>query len=73
MTSTTVLLKGKYIGLTYKEILDKDINYCLFILSLRFVSNELKEFKEWLSLNIEEAKVAHLKRKADAMAKQLLG
>ena len=49
MTATTFLLKGKYSGLQYKDILNKDLNYCLFINELKYPSAEMLDFKNYLN------------------------
>lgn len=49
MTATTFLLRGKYSGLQYKDILNKDLNYCLFINELKYPSPEMLDFKNYLN------------------------
>lgn len=48
----TLITFGKHSGMDYEIILNKDISYCEFI--HRCPENDkTKEFKDWLSLNIE--------------------
>jgi len=49
MSSTTFLLKGKYAGSTYSEILSKDLNYCLFLTTIKYPSPEIKTFVDYLN------------------------
>lgn len=44
---------GKYSGYKYEDILQKDLPYCEFMLSLKYVKKENSEFVEWLKLNIQ--------------------
>lgn len=44
----TTIMFGKYLGLTYKELLHKDINYCLWLDSLRFTNNTNKNIIAYL-------------------------
>lgn len=70
--SSTILYKGKYAGSTYEEILTKDINYCLFIDSMKFPSKDMKKFQEWLqSLNLEVAKEKHRLKEIERINKVL--
>lgn len=71
MTSTTILLKGKYLGSTFQDVLLKDLNYCKFIISLKFPSVDMKEFQDWLKVNIDEAIAKHIERELAKMAKRL--
>jgi len=56
MKLNTLLLKGKYTGSTYGDVLNKDLNYCEFIVNMKYVSAELKDFQNWLDCNIVEAR-----------------
>jgi hypothetical protein len=49
MSATTFLLKGKYSGSTFEEILNKDLNYCLFLIDIKYPSEEIKTFVNWLT------------------------
>lgn len=71
MTSTTILLKGKYLGSTFQDILEKDLNYCKFIVSLKFPSKDIKEFQDWLKVNIDEAIAKYVEHELAKMAKRL--
>ena len=44
---------GKYAGHEFEDILQKDLPYCEFMLSLRFVKKENRDFVEWLKLNVQ--------------------
>ena len=47
-----LILFGKYHGLTYQQLIDKDINYCKFI--ARCPANQKTEdFKHFLDKNLE--------------------
>jgi len=59
MTLNTLLLKGKYMGSTYGDVLTKDLNYCEFIVNMKYVSAELKDFQKWLDCNIVEARAKY--------------
>ena len=48
----TLITFGKYAGITYQELLKKDINYCKFIDSCP-VNDKTKDFKEFLSSNLQ--------------------
>ena len=44
---------GKYSGLQFEDILQRDLPYCEFMLSLKYVKKENSDFVEWLKLNIQ--------------------
>lgn len=72
MTATTVLMKGKYSGMTFEDILHKDINYCSFIMGMKFVSKDLQDFKNWLDITFDVAYELHVKRELDRVAQRHL-
>lgn len=72
MTATTILMKGKYSGMTFEDILHKDINYCAFINEMKFVSKELQDFKNWLSITFDVAYELHVTRELDRVSKRHL-
>ncbi len=53
--SDSILLKGKHNGSTYQHVLDNDLPYCEYLLTLKFVTKEFKPFIEWLNDNIQKA------------------
>ena len=51
-----ILFGQKYQGLTFQQVLDKDLPYCEFIHRCR--SNEKTEsFKKFLEVNIQDARI----------------
>lgn len=46
------LIKGKYINENFEDVLQKDLPYCEYILSMKYVSKEFAEFKDWLQHHI---------------------
>lgn len=64
------LLKGKYAGYSFAEVLDKDIGYCQFVNKLEFLSPEMKEFSDWLSFN-DRLQARYSKRILDLTIKRL--
>ena len=68
---SAVILKGKYLGSTFQEVLDKDLNYCRFILALKFPSVEMKEFQDFLKDNIDAAIEKYVKLQQEIIAKRL--
>lgn len=48
------LKKGKYKGLSFKEILDKDYNYCNWILGLDDLTEDFQQFKTYIEKNINK-------------------
>jgi hypothetical protein len=58
---------GKYSGLSYEALLDKDINYCKFIDSCP-PNAKTKHFKEYLSTNLQTYLI---KIQQDQIKKQL--
>lgn len=69
--SSTILLKGKYSGSSFQDIIDKDLNYCKFIESLKFASKEFKEFQDWLVLALPIAIEKHIAKELERIHKQL--
>lgn len=59
-------LTGKYSGLEFEDILEKDLPYCEFMLSLKFVKAENEAFIEFLQANIDSAR---LKKRVAAIAR----
>ena len=43
---------GKYSGQQFEDILERDLPYCEFMLSLKFVKKENKDLVEWLKINV---------------------
>ena len=68
---STLLLKGKYTGSTFEEVLDHDLNYCDFISKMKFVSKELKDFKDWLAVNLPAGVEKHRQAELARINKQL--
>lgn len=64
--TNTILLHGKHAGHTFTEILAKDLPYCEFMLSLKFVKPHFVDFVEFLKGNvpraIQEAKLRQVNR-----------
>lgn len=50
-----ILLHGKYSGFTFEEILKKDLPYCNFMKSLKFVKPHFQAFIDFLDINLEKA------------------
>lgn len=68
----TVLLQGKYVGLTYEDVLEKDIHYCKFINEMKFTSIGMKDFQLWLRGGALDAGVKnHIAVELEKMAKRL--
>lgn len=59
-------LTGKYTGLEFEDILEKDLPYCEFMLSLHFVKKENEPFIDFLQANIDAAR---LKKRVAAIAR----
>lgn len=70
MPNNTILHKGKYYGYTFEDILKKDLNYCNFIMSLKYASADMKDFQDWLKVNIDEAKKAFADKESERINKQ---
>lgn len=64
MSDNKIILFGKYQGLTYKQVLIKDINYCKFIHQCPS-NDKTAEFKEYLVLNLEKQLTENAKKKID--------
>lgn len=52
MSSDQVVLFGKYSGLTFEQVLEKDINYCTFIDNCP-PNKKTEDFKEYLKINLQ--------------------
>jgi hypothetical protein len=52
MSSDQVVLFGKYSGLTFEQVLEKDINYCTFIDNCP-ANKKTEDFKEYLKINLQ--------------------
>ena len=48
-----IQLVGKYQGVPFEDILKKDLPYCEFMLSLKFVKKENQPLVDWLKVNID--------------------
>lgn len=70
MSPSTLLLKGKYSGSTFESILAKDLNYCNFIMTLRFPTPEMKDFQDWLKVNIHDARIAFAEKESSRINRQ---
>jgi hypothetical protein len=46
--SDNVILFGKYIGLTYEELVEKDLNYCKFLLSFKYTNSKNEDLIKYL-------------------------
>lgn len=67
MSENNIILFGKYQGLSFKQILEKDINYCEFVNRCN-PNDKTKEFKMYLNENLENQKI---KNKQDKIKKLL--
>lgn len=52
---SNILLQGKYSGYTFEDVLAKDLPYCNFMKTLKFVKPYYKDFIDFLELNLEKA------------------
>lgn len=73
-TPTPVINFGKHNGLTYQQLLDKDINYCLWLASLRYTNDFNKPVIDWLKAGALETKLNTIKNEkiAKEMARVVL-
>lgn len=63
----TVMLRGKYLGFTFEEVMERDLPYCEFIYSLKFVKEDFKDFQNWLKIHIKDAR----KKKLDGTMERI--
>lgn len=61
---------GKYDGLTFKQTLDKDINYCIW-LNDKPANSKTNEFKHYLEKNLERAKFLDKEKKCKELNDRL--
>jgi len=61
------LTHGKYLNHTFEEVLSKDLPYCQFMASLKFVKPHFKEFVDFLKVNLPIAEEAERQRKIAAI------
>lgn len=62
----TIIMFGKYLGLTYQDLLLKDINYCRWLFNLKFTNDANEDLINWLKsgkllARLEELKVEKMK------------
>lgn len=50
--SSNILLKGKHSGSKFEDILEHDFPYCQFIVSLKHISKDFQEFRDFLDANL---------------------
>jgi len=46
--SDSIILFGKYVGLTYEELIAKDLNYCKFLLSFKYTNSKNEDLIKYL-------------------------
>lgn len=61
---------GKYSGLKFKDLIEKDINYCLWISKFKYTNEQNKDLVEYLKSKEAEIKNIAMQRKIDYIKKQ---
>ena len=59
--SDTKINFGKYNGLTFDQLLNKDVNYCVWLTTLRYTNEMNKDIIEWLKSGPLEVKLNAIK------------
>lgn len=52
---TEILLHGKYSGYSFEDVLKKDLAYCTFMKSLKFVKPHFQSFIDFLDTHLDKS------------------